>query len=131
MSNGITGNWYNPLQSGHGFSIEVLPGDGIVGEMLAEWFAFAPDGGQSWIVATGPIIGNTAVLQGFQPVGSSVRFPPNFDPSHVQNQPWGTITFTFTDCNNGNVSWQPTATGYTSGTMPITRLTMPAGLTCQ
>jgi hypothetical protein len=89
-----------------------------------------PNGGQSWIVATGPIAGNTAVLQGFQPVGSGGRFPPNFDPSQLHNQAWGTITFTFTDCNNGQVSWQPTATGYTSGSIPITRLTMPAGLTC-
>ena len=50
-----------------------------------------------------------------------IRFAP---------QAWGTITLTFTDCNNGQVSWQPTAAGYTSGSMPIARLTIPAGLSC-
>lgn len=126
ISPGFTGNWFDTSESGHGFSIEVLPGN----QMLAEWYVFAPNGGQSWIIATGPITGSTAVLQGWQPVGPGGRFPPNFNSSQLQNQPWGTITFTFTDCNNGRVSWQPTANGYTSGSIPITRLTMPAGLTC-
>jgi streptogramin lyase len=126
ISSGFTGNWFDTSESGHGFSIEVLPGN----QMLAEWYVFAPNGGQSWIVATGPIAGNTAVLQGWQPVGPGGRFPPNFNSSQLQNQPWGTITFTFTDCNDGHVSWQPTANGYTSGSIPITRLTMPAGLSC-
>ncbi len=123
---GFTGNWFDPAESGHGFSLEVLPGN----NMLAEWFVFAPTGGQSWIVATGPITGNTAVLQAWQAAGPGGLFPPNFNASEVQSQPWGTITFTFADCNNGQVSWQPTATGYTSGSIPISRLTMPAGLTC-
>jgi hypothetical protein len=126
ITSGFTGNWFDPTESGHGFSVEVLPGN----LLLAEWYVFGPDGGQSWIVATGPITGNTAVLQGYQAVGSGALFPPNFNAADVQNQLWGTITFTFTDCNNGQVSWQPTATGYTRGTIPISRLTMPAALTC-
>jgi len=123
---GITGNWFAPNASGHGFSVEVLPGN----QMLAEWYVFAPNGGPTWIVATGPITGNAAVLQGYQAVGAGGRFPPNFNPAQLQNQLWGTLTFTFTDCNNGQVSWQSVVAGYTSGSFPITRLTMPAGLTC-
>ena len=126
---GFTGNWYDPSQSGHGFSLEVLPGN----VLLAEWFLFAPYGGQAWIVATGPITGNSAVLQGYYPAGPGGRFPPNFDASELLNQPWGTIIFSFTDCNNGQVSWQPTPASYgyyTSGSIPISRLTMPAGLSC-
>ena len=124
---GITGNWFDPSESGHGFSIEVLPGN----QMLAEWYVFAPNGGPVWIVATGPITGNTAVVQGYQAVGPGGRFPPNFNPIQLQGQLWGTLTFTFTDCNNGQVSWQSVVAGYASGSIPITRLTIPAGLTCQ
>jgi len=123
---GMTGNWFDPSQSGHGFSIEILPGN----QMLAEWYAFAPNGGQVWIVATGPITGNSAVLQGYQAVGAGGRFPPNFDPTQLQRQLWGTLTFTFSDCNNGQASWQSVVAGYPSGSIPITRLTMPAGLAC-
>ena len=126
ISSGFTGNWFDPSESGHGFSVEVLPGN----QMLAEWYTFAPNGGQAWIVATGPITGNSAALQGYYPVGSGGFFPPNLNPSQLYNQPWGTIIFTFTDCNSGQVSWQPTVEGYTSGSIPITRLTIPAGLSC-
>jgi hypothetical protein len=123
---GFTGNWFDPQQSGHGFSIEVLPGN----VLLADWFVFAPLGGQAWIVAMGPITGDTAVLQGYQKVGSGGLFPPAFDATKLQDQFWGTITLTFTDCNNGTASWQPVAPGYTAGSMPLQRLTLPAGLTC-
>ena len=131
LSPGFTGNWYSPNSSGHGLSIEVLPGN----VLLAEWFVFAPGGGQAWIEATGPIVGNTAVLQAYYPAGAGGRFPPYFDPQQLENKFWGTISFTFTDCNTGQVSWLPSATsyytsGYTSGSMPITRLTIPAGLSC-
>src|SRR5262249_28580793 len=113
-------------QSGHGFAIEVLPGNA----MLAQWYVYTPDGAPTWIVATGPVSGNTAVLQGFQKVGAGGRFPPGFDPSRLQNLPWGTLTFTFTDCTHGQASWQPIVAGYTDGSVPITRLTLPAGLSC-
>src|SRR4029077_15985120 len=126
IGSGMTGNWYDPHQSGHGFSIEILPNN----QMLAEWFVFAPNGGPTWIVGMGPITGDTATLQGYQVVGPGARFPPNFDPTQRQTQPWGTLVFRFADCNNGQVSWQPTAAGYSSGSMAVTRLTMPAGLTC-
>ena len=123
---GITGNWFDPDESGHGFSVEVLPDN----QMLAQWYVFAPDGGQVWIAATGPISGDTAVLQGYREEGAGARFPPNFDPTQLQAQLWGTLTFTFTDCNHGHVRWQSVIAGYVSGSVPISRLTMPAGLTC-
>ena len=123
---GITGNWYDPSESGHGFSLEVLPG----GVLLAEWFVYAPQGGRDWIIGTGTILGDTAIVNAYQTGGPGGRFPPAFDPSQVQNEPWGTITFTFTDCNHGTASWANTAAGYPAGSVPITRLTMPEGYAC-
>jgi len=123
---GITGNWFDPDQNGHGFSIEILPGN----YMLAQWYVFAPLGGATWIEGTGQINGDTAVLQGFQAEGSGGMFPPLFNPAQVHTQAWGSMTFRFSDCNHGVASWQPTAAGYTSGSMPIQRLTQIAGLAC-
>ncbi len=126
IGNGITGNWYDPDESGHGFSLEVLPG----GTLLAEWFVFAPDGGHDWIVATGPISGNTATLDAFRTDGAGGLFPPHYVAADVLAQPWGTITFTFGDCNSGTVSWQSIIDGYVQGSLPISRLTSAGGQHC-
>lgn len=127
LTGGFTGNWYGgKSQSGNGFALEVLPNSILV----AEWLVFAPGGGQAWIAGTGPIIGNSATVSGFQTNGPGGVFPPLYDNSNVQTTPWGSLTFTFYDCNNGQVTWTPTVAGYDSGSMPLQRLTMPAGLTC-
>jgi len=123
---GMTGSWFNPQQSGQGLAIEVLADD----SMLAQWFTYAPQNGQAWISAMGPIGGNTITLQGYQLVGAGARFFPNFDPNALDKEFWGTITLTFSDCNSGSMTWQPALDGYVAGTMPIQRLTSPAGLSC-
>jgi plastocyanin len=124
----MTGSWYDPAQNGHGFQLEVLPGNPM--QLLAAWFAFAPQGGQAWIVGQGPIDGNRAVVQGIATAGSGARFPPNFDATNVHVETWGTLTFTFSDCNRGRVEWASTPPGYGSGGMDLARLTLPAGLKC-
>jgi hypothetical protein len=123
---GITGNWFDPGQSGHGFGIEVLPGN----QLFAQWYVFDAQGHRDWIIGVGPITGNTATVTAAHTEGSGAYFPPNFDPNQIQNTLWGTISFTFTDCNNGTASWQPVEPGYTPGSIPITRLTAPLGLSC-
>ena len=123
---GITGSWYDPNQSGHGLAIEVLPGNNL----LAYWFSFNPDGSQqSWFLGVGNYSGNVATIsQVDKPQGG--RWIPNFDASKVTQQPWGALTFTFSDCNHGRVDFDSTIAGYGSGHMDLTRLTMPAGLSC-
>ena len=124
----FSGNWYDSAENGHGFTLEVLPGTPPV--LLAYWFVFQPGGGEAWIAGTGPIANNSATLAAYQIAGSGAQFPPHFDPGHVAAQAWGTLTFTFTDCNNGRVDWSSTAPGYGSGSLPLSRLTLPAGLAC-
>jgi plastocyanin len=130
---GISGNWFNPTanQGGHGFQIEVLPNNG----MLAIWFVFNPAGTQqNWIYAQGTYdpATNTATLPAFLEQGGA--FPPNFDASKLTAPPWGSIKFTFNDCNNGTATWTSNATsaaaGYADTTFPIQRLTNLAGTTC-
>ena len=124
----FTGTWFNASQSGMGFMVEILPGSPI--QMLAAWLTFAPDGSQTWIVGVGPVAGHEAMLQATQVVGSGARFPPNFDPANVHSQSWGVLTFSFSDCDHGHVDWSSSIAGYASGGMDLTRLTLPAGLTC-
>ncbi len=120
------GMWYDPAQSGHGFEIEVLD----TGDLALTWFVFAPDGTPLWLTGTGPITGSHATVQLYEVVGTGAVFPPAFDPLSIQRQPWGTLTVTFSDCNNGQVNWHSTLLGYSDGSLPIARLTLPAGLSC-
>jgi len=122
----FTGSWYDPNQSGHGLAIEVLPNNGF----LAYWFTYAPDGSQqAWFLGTGSYAGNTATIaQIDQPSGG--RWIPNFNPETVADHAWGALTFTFSDCNHGRVDFNSTLPDYGRGYMDLTRLTMPAGLSC-
>lgn len=121
----FTGNWYNPAQSGHGLMLEVLPDN----QLLALWFAFSPTGEQSWFGGVGSYSGNVATISGVAlPTGG--KWLPNFDPDALTRNAWGTLTFTFSDCNHGKVDYRSTYDGYGSGSMELTRLTLPQGLAC-
>ena len=122
---GFTGAWYYPEQSGHGLIIEVLPDN----RFYASWFSFNPAGtGQAWFTGVGVYTGNTATITSVvMPTGG--RWIPNFDPTQIVPNPWGTLAFTFTDCNHGRVDFNSVA-GYGTGSMNLTRLTQPAGLSC-
>jgi len=122
---GFTGSWFDPTQSGHGLMLEVLSGN----RLLAFWFAFNPAGDQqAWFGGVGTYSGNTATITGTT-LPSGGRWIPNFHENTIVENPWGTLTFTFTDCNHGRVDFN-SVFGYGSGSMNLTRLTMPAGLTC-
>ena len=122
---GFTGSWFDPAQSGHGLMLEVLPDN----RMLAMWFAFNPEGTQqSWFGGVGTYSGNTATItDAALPTGG--RWIPNFNPTAIVRNPWGTLTLTFTDCTHGRIAFS-SVRGYGSGSMDLTRLTQPAGLAC-
>jgi hypothetical protein len=123
---GFTGAWYDPQQSGHGLFLEVLSDN----RLLAWWFAFTPDGTQqSWFGGVGTYSGNTATVPVNLTTGG--RWIPNFDATKVVIIPWGTLNFTFSDCNSGRVDFASTYPGYASNHMDLTRLTLPGGLSCQ
>jgi hypothetical protein len=127
ITSGFTGAWYDPAQSGHGLLVEVLPND----VLLAYWFAFTPDGSQqAWFGGTGPILGNQAIVQAGQ--GTGGRWIPDFDPADYALNAWGTLTFTFTDCDHGRVDFASDINSPPWGwnSMALTRLTHPAGLEC-
>jgi hypothetical protein len=112
---------------------------------VAIWFAYTPAGsaladgsGQNWIYSQGD----------YDPTASSVtlpavllagaRFPPNFNSADVHRVPndaslWGHLTFTFSDCDHGTVSWHSDVIGYDSANdtpVAIQRLSQIDGTVC-
>jgi plastocyanin len=127
ITSGFTGAWYDPAQAGHGIFIEI-GSDGA--QLLAWWFTFTPDGEQAWFGNVGAIDPetNTATVDALQTQGG--RWIPNFDPANLTNPVWGQLKFSFSDCNHGRVDFTSAMPGYGEGHMDVTRLTMPAGLSC-
>jgi len=126
----ISGNWYNPQQAGQGFQIEAATNN----NMVVIWFVYSPDGTQqNWIYSQGAYVttSNTVTLPAVLLTGA--KFPPNFVSTDVTQTPWGTLTFTFTDCNNGTASWHSDLPGYNNNNdtpLAISRLTQIDGTTC-
>jgi hypothetical protein len=126
IGGGISGSWYDPLQSGHGFLIEVIK-DSDQAQIV--WFAFDNDGRQAWISAIGPIEDNRIRAPALHVEGG--RFPPNFRASDVERNPWGTLEFTFSDCDHASMTWSTNDPDFTpAGSMSLQRLTQIEGTSC-
>ena len=144
----LSGNWFNPNQGGHGFQLEFTnhTTGTTTADMVAIWFVYTPAGssatdgsGQNWIFAEGDYDTTKSTVTIPAVLLSGARFPPNFNAADVHrisadaSTTWGTLTFTFSDCNNGSVSWHSTLPGYNNANdtpLALTRLTQIAGTTC-
>jgi FG-GAP-like repeat len=123
ISSGMSGAWYDPAQSGHGMFVEILADN----RFLVWWFAFDPEGNQAWFGGVGTYSGNTATVNVERALGG--RWIPNFNPANITRQNWGQLNFRFDSCLRGRVDFSST-TNFGSGSMELTRLTVPAGLVC-
>ncbi|MFU8831435.1 MAG: hypothetical protein ACNA7J_04675 [Wenzhouxiangella sp.] len=121
----LTGSWYNPDESGHGLSIEILDAEMV----LAYWFTFDAVGDPAWVVAVGDYVGDgLAEMDGWFAKGGT--FPPSFDPELVEVVSWGGLEIEFHSCTEATLRWQATVSGFGSGEMPLQRFTRQAEFTC-
>ncbi|MFO1349937.1 MAG: M23 family metallopeptidase [Gammaproteobacteria bacterium] len=81
----MSGSWYDPDQSGHGFIIEIILRDGEPYVNLV-WFTFE-DGKQRWLFGYGKAQGNQAIIP--VSVTSGADFPPAFQSADLEWQEWG------------------------------------------
>lgn len=124
----FAGTWYDPAHSGHGFNFEVV-GSGSNKNILGSWYTYDNAGNPTWISAMGPVQGDTAVLAAWSTHGGA--FGNSFDPANVQvNNNWGTLTVRFSSCTQGTVQFNPNDPALASGSMPISRLSMPYNSIC-
>lgn len=120
----LTGLWYDPAGDGQGFSLSFNQS----GTVAIAWYVYA-NTRQVWLVGSGDVIGNRAVVQMF--IAEGARFPPDFDPNDVELTPWGTITLDFRACDDIRVSWTSTLPGFSTGTLNAIPLIVAGGLTCE
>lgn len=119
---GVSGSWYNPLQSGHGLAIdETSPSSSLL-----LWFAYDAEGEPMplYVEAERGADGEFAG-QAYAPFGP--RFG-DWDPAELQFEPWGRLSFEPQACDRGTLRWNSEAFG--AGATPMRLLAYSAGTAC-
>lgn len=93
-------NWFNPERSGEGWSLEILDEHSAVGY----WFTYDEEGEQRWLIGVGEIEGDRIEFPEML-VTSGGRFGPDFDPGEVVLEVAGSVSMTFSNCNNGQFEY--------------------------
>ncbi len=101
ISRHMSGSWYNPLQSGHGLSVEVLS----PGRTIFYWYVYNPDGTPTFLIAdgvnSGPMVTATLYHQTGMVWGE-------FDPNDINQQVWGEATLEFFNCGLAEFNYRAT-----------------------
>lgn len=120
----MSGNWYNPDQSGHGVQIEVLDN----GRAVIAWYAYDGSGAPLWLFGVGTVGPTTIVaeLQAF----TGGRPPPDWAQAGVIAEPWGGVEIAFDGCDAAVLNWQSDDPDFGSGELAIQRLTNLQGQRC-
>ena len=119
-----SGLWYDPAQSGHGFTTEVVDVGGRA-HLAAIWFAYL-DGEPRFMFGLGEIVDNAATVP--LRISTGGQFPPAFEPTQLQFESWGEARFTFDGLDTGRVTWSSTYPGFNDGQMPLSRLARSADI---
>lgn len=123
---GLNDAWFNSQTPGQGFFVTVFPD---IGKIFLAWFTYdteRPDPsvtanvgepGHRWLTAFGDYSGDSALLN------VELSFGGLFDSalSPVFQGPYGTITITWSDCENAILSYNISQAGV-QGIIPITRI---------
>ncbi|MEM9303374.1 MAG: SMP-30/gluconolactonase/LRE family protein [Pseudomonadota bacterium] len=121
----MSGAWFDPTRNGEGWLLEILPGD----VALVVWFTYGEQGRQRWLIGTGSVAGTTIEFDDMrEPIGAF--FGPAFDPGSVDRAAWGTMSFTFENCNVGTMTYAANDPAIGSGTLDLAALTKISGLAC-
>ncbi len=120
---GISGAWYNPAQSGHGLSVELLDHD----RALVFWYVYDAQGNPVFLYIEGQVVGRR--IDGIARAPRGMRFGV-FDPATLAVPIWGQVSLDFTDCTRATLRWNSFSPEYGTGEMPLYRLASLATLPC-
>ncbi len=123
LPGGISGTWYNPQQSGHGLSVNLVDS----ARAVVIWHVYDPDGEPLTLYIDGDVQGRRIDGRAYAPRGMAFG---SFDPAALELPEWGEVDIEFTNCVDAKLSWNSTDPAYASGEMDITRLAFVDGVDC-
>jgi hypothetical protein len=120
----MSGNWFNPDQSGHGVQIEILDN----ARAVIAWYTYDGAGEPLWLFGVGTVRvdGIEAELSVFR----GGRPPLDWAQAEPGSEPWGSVQLSFSGCDQGLLAWDSTDPDFGSGELEIQRLTRLQGQRC-
>ena len=133
INSGLSGNWWGgATRSGEGFLIDVALNDNGDTIIVVSFYTYDSMGNQVWLIGSGPVNGNTAVINLNIPSGA--MWGSAFNPDDNTETPWGIGIFTFTSCGVGNIALAPNLdmqnNFFTDLAYPINRDILVPDITC-
>jgi hypothetical protein len=123
---GRSGSFFDPARDGEGIFVQWLD----TGQVVVIWYTYDPEGNQFWTISGETTInGNSVTASMLYPAGST-SFGSGFNPAEVDIQPWGTLTLTYSGCNQVRLDYESTVSGFGSGGLDYVRLTSLSGTSC-
>ena len=128
VTGSFTGWWDQPDQQNHGVivSISQLPNGEKTGVLY--WANYDEEGNPSWLIAQGGIQGDTINADLYQVDG--VTFMQPRDPDADPAEPVGTMQVQFSNCSEGDVSFETPTVIVGTGSFRISRITNQPGTNC-
>jgi hypothetical protein len=99
-----SGSWFNPDQSGHGFSMEFDELENGSTQAVIYWYTYDNQGKPLFLLGNGIADASDLEIQLESPYGMKYG---EFDPDSVVREDGGTAVFNFSDPNNGTFSYIP------------------------
>ena len=128
VTGSFTGWWGQPEQENHGVIVSVSTRlDGSLQGVLY-WAVYDDLGQPAWFLAQGPIAGDTINAELFAFEGPTFMQPD--DPNSSPGEQIGSMQVKFSNCSNGNVTFESTRVIVGTGGFPIRRLTNQPGTNC-
>jgi len=105
INGAISGSWYNPVQNGQGWVIEVGGTQASGPQFLSYFYGYDNNGEQLWLISGLAIMdGTTVTAQVYRTSGTG--FGGNFNPESFDlGDVIGSMTFDFETCDSGAVTF--------------------------
>lgn len=108
LNPGLSGNWWGgPSRNGEGFLMEVASSGGVL-VLIGSFYTYDLTGNQLWLIAVGVADGSMTTNVTFY-INKGQKWGAAFNPDDVDQEEFGSGSFTFTACNAGSVSITPNA----------------------
>lgn len=123
------GLWYTPERSGQGLHVDVLDGS----RATVSWFTYDEQGKPVWLFGVGKVRGFGIEVDVDRAVSGSFALSPTHQTPSMR--PAGTLRLAFAGCGDALLSFTATpdgtgGAGLPGGTLPLKRLSQPAGVRC-